>query len=274
MAKLRLRVELNKGRTGVPLDKFAHVVAELKKFVEELATQVGIPLEKNVWFVHEFSNGSGYFTNELAAVAEAEKRERFNGFMRSLTALPESGDSLSLELPPSIISQFAKVTDPLDYDEPIGFGIYDSDHQIEPTWLHANKLNVATVLGNIDFEARYYGSVLGTIHSLNKGSSPPFINVRDLINGELVKCVYVPKEHYSKITKLLQKEDALVYVHGLVTVNLVSKSIDHIDSDRFEIAPEYREGDLEAFIGSAPRLTGNLTTRQYITKIRNDGGRN
>ena len=274
MAKLRLRVELNKGRTGVPLDKFAHIVTELKKLVEQLGAQAGIPPEKNVWFAHEFANGSGYYTNELAAVAEVEKRERFNGYMRGLTEMSNAVEQSVNDIPPALVEQFRKVTEQLDYDEPIGFGVYDSDLQTDPTWLHASKLSVSAALGDIEFEAKYYGSVLGTIHSLNKGSSPPFLNVRDLVSGELVKCVYTPREHYAAITKLLQKEDSLVYVHGLVTVSLVTKRIEHIDSDRFEVAPEYRDRDLNSFVGSFPSITGGLTTKQYIAKIRSDGRRN
>lgn len=273
MAKLRLRVELNKGREGVPLNKFAHVVLELKKLVEDLGTQVGISPEKNVWFAHDFANGSGYFTNELAAVAEVEKLGRFNYFMRSLTDLTQDNGVLAPDLPASLIEQFFRVTEPLDYDEPIGFGVFDSDQQSEPTWLHVNKLRVAAARENTEFEATYYGTVLGTIHSWHKGSVPPFLNIRDLVSGELVKCTYTPGKHYSTITKLHQKEDSLIYVHGLVTVSLNNRSIDHIESDRFEVAPEYHDGDLKAFIGAVPNLTGGITTLQYINKIRNDAGR-
>lgn len=270
MAKLRLRVELNKGRTGVPLDKFAHVVLELKKLVEQLGEEIGLPADKNKWFAHEFADGSGYFTNELAAIAEIEKRVSFNSYVRSLAALSGDNKPDQSRIPASLIEQFRRVVDPLDFDEPIGFGIYESDRQEQPVWLHATKLSIISALENVEFESRYYGTVLGLVHSLYKGSSPPFLNVRDVVSGELVKCLYKPKDHYGAIAKLLQKEDALVYVHGLVTVDLVRKCIDHIDSDHFEIAPEYRDGDLEAFIGCAPKITSEMSTKQYITKIRSD----
>ena len=273
MAKLRLRVELNKGRNGVPLDKFAHVVVELKKFVEQLGTEIGLPADKNIWFAHEFSNGSGYYTSELAAVAEAGKRERFNGYVQSLTALSEDKTASVSEIPAILIDQFGKITGALDYDEPIGFGIYESDDQSEPTWLHANKLRFISALDSVEFESSYYGSILGTVHALFKGSSPPFLQVRDLVTGELIKCFYKPGDHYGAVAKLLQKEDALVYVHGIVTVSLVKKCIDHVDADHFEVAPEYRVGDINAFIGSVPKLTGDLSTRQYIAIIRGDGKR-
>lgn len=271
MAKLRLRVELNKGRTGVPLDKFAHVVVELKKLVEKLGEEVGLSVDKNKWFAHEFANGSGYFTNELAAVTGAEKRTKFNSFVKSLTALSGDNKPNQAYISPSLVEQFRRVADPLDFDEPIGFGIYDSDTQDQPTWLHATKLSIVAALEDVEFESRYYGTVFGAVHSLYKGSSPPFLNVRDIVSGELVKCLYKPKEHYGAIAKLLQKEDALVYVHGFVMVDLIRMCIDHIDSDHFEVAPEYHEGDLDAFMGCAPQLIGRLGTKQYITKIRDNG---
>jgi hypothetical protein len=36
----------------------------------------------------------------------------------------------------------------------------------------------------------------------------------------------------------------------------------------FKVLPEYREGDLEKFIGCAPDFTGDLTTEEYIDEIR------
>ena len=271
MAKLRLRVELNKGRTGVPLEKFANVVGELKKFVEQLAREVGIPADKNEWFAHEFANGSGYFTSELAAVIETEKRALFNSHVRFLAELSSENKLDRAHVPLSLVEQFRKISDPLDFDEPIGFGIYESDAQDQPTWLQATKLSLASALDDVEFQSRYYGTVFGSVHSLHKGSAPAFLNVRDVVSGELIKCFYKPSDHYSAIAKLLQKDDALVYVHGLVTVDLVRKCIDHIDSDHFEVAPEYRPGDLDALIGAAPNFTGRMTTKQFIKKIRDDG---
>ena len=39
----------------------------------------------------------------------------------------------------------------------------------------------------------------------------------------------------------------------------------------FKVLPEYREGDLEAFIGCDPNFTGKLSTEEYIDKIRGAG---
>jgi hypothetical protein len=36
----------------------------------------------------------------------------------------------------------------------------------------------------------------------------------------------------------------------------------------FKVLPEYREGDLAKFIGCAPNATGDLTTEEFIDKIR------
>ena len=35
---------------------------------------------------------------------------------------------------------------------------------------------------------------------------------------------------------------------------------------------DYREGDLDAFLGCAPRLTGDLSTEEFIEKIRGKAG--
>jgi len=36
----------------------------------------------------------------------------------------------------------------------------------------------------------------------------------------------------------------------------------------FQVLPEYREGDLEKFIGCDPNFTGGLSTEEYIDRIR------
>ena len=40
----------------------------------------------------------------------------------------------------------------------------------------------------------------------------------------------------------------------------------------FQVLPEYREGDLEKFIGCDPNFTGGLTTEEYIDRIRGREG--
>lgn len=162
----------------------------------------------------------------------------------------------------------------LDIGEPISFGLFKSDEEKEPSeWLPATKLGAQTAFESLETESSYVGSILGSIHSLNKGSSPPFLTVRDIVSGELIKCYYT-KGQYPSVARILQKEDALVYVRGIITVSLVKSRIDHLDADLFEAAPEYKDGDIAAFIGSFPGITGGLTTKQYISKIRSDVGRN
>ena len=41
MARLRIRIELNRGGVGVPLRKFANLVDEAKKFLRLLAEDIG-----------------------------------------------------------------------------------------------------------------------------------------------------------------------------------------------------------------------------------------
>lgn len=38
----------------------------------------------------------------------------------------------------------------------------------------------------------------------------------------------------------------------------------------FKVLPEYREGDVDKFVGCAPDFTGGLTTEEYIDKIRGE----
>ena len=269
MAKIRIRIELNKGRVGVPLDKLAAISAVLEDFLRVVAEDIGIPKERNLWLAKDFANGSAIFTAEMGALAEVERATRFNQTIEAVSNLGGAGAARAAYLSREVLSQYTKLAAPLAIDEQIGFGIFDSDEVVEPRWVYGAKINAVQALPDAQEEsATYYGSILGSIHLLNKGHEPPFFQVRELVSGDLVKVEYRPSD-YKHVAALLQDNNALVYVYGTIIYSRPKRAIEQMNGDRYEPAPTFTDEDYAKFFGCAPKLGGNKTGAELIRKSRN-----
>src|SRR6185369_2445804 len=120
MARLRIRIELNRGGVGVPLHKLASVVDESQKFFRMLAEDVSIG--KGEWLGFDFDHESLNFTAEYVGHVTAEQVQSFYAAFDGTTSLRRA-----------TISQFASITEAIGEDELIGFGIYQGDELAEPT---------------------------------------------------------------------------------------------------------------------------------------------
>ena len=121
MARLRIRIELNRGGVGVPLHKLASVVDEAQKFFYLLTEDVQIDQSKGEWLGFDFGNESLNFTAEFVGPVTAEQVAAFHAAFDGTTSLRRA-----------TISQFARITDAIEQDELIGFGLYLSDEGSEP----------------------------------------------------------------------------------------------------------------------------------------------
>ena len=121
MARLRIRVELNRGGVGVPLHKLASVVHESESFFQMLAEDVHIQKERGEWLAFDFDHESLNFTAEFVGPVTTEQVGAFaNAF----------GGSTSLRR--ATIAQFTRIADAIGEDELIGFGLYHNDQEMEP----------------------------------------------------------------------------------------------------------------------------------------------
>src|SRR5882724_5494293 len=129
MARLRIRMELNRGGVGVPLHKLASVVDEAQKFFRMLGEDCHIEKHAGEWLGMDFDNKSLNFTAEyIGAVEPAQIRQFYAAF-----------DGVTL-LRRATIAQFARIADAIDEDELIGFGLYQSDQESEPSeWRSLSK---------------------------------------------------------------------------------------------------------------------------------------
>jgi len=122
MSRLRIRIELNRGGVGVPLHKLASVVEEAQKFFHMLTEDVQIDQAKGEWLGFDFGNESLNFTAEFVGPVTADQVAAFHAAFDGTTSLRRA-----------TISQFARITDAIEQDELIGFGLYLNDEGNEPT---------------------------------------------------------------------------------------------------------------------------------------------
>ncbi len=122
MARLRVRIELNRRMVGVPLEKMASVVQETHKFFHLLSEDVHIQSDRGEWMASDFDAESLNFTAEYAGAVSTEQAHAFGAAFAGATSLRKT-----------TIAQFTRIADFLGEDELVGFGLYQSDQEIEPT---------------------------------------------------------------------------------------------------------------------------------------------
>lgn len=122
MARLRIRIELNRRVAGVPLDKMASVVEETRKFFYLLSKDVQIDPDRGQWLASDFDAESLNFTAEFAGPVSAEQVQAFGAAFGGATSLRKT-----------TIAQFTRIADFLGEDELVGFGFYPSDQETEPS---------------------------------------------------------------------------------------------------------------------------------------------
>ena len=87
MARLRVRIELNRRMAGVPLDKMASVVEETRKFFYLLSEDVQIQADRGEWLASDFDAESLNFTAEYAGPVSAEQAHAFGAAFAGATSL-------------------------------------------------------------------------------------------------------------------------------------------------------------------------------------------
>ncbi len=123
MSRLRVRIELNRGGVGVPLDKLASVVQQAQAFFRMLGDDVHIDQSQGEWLGFDFDHESLNFTAEFVGPVTAEQVGAFHSAFDGTTGLRRA-----------TIAQFARIADAIEEDEVIGFGLYLNEDDDPAEW--------------------------------------------------------------------------------------------------------------------------------------------
>lgn len=262
MDSLRIKITLNKGRHGIAVEKLADIAKEAERFLECFSADM--QLGKGDWIAEKFRNGSVIF--DLVYAGEAENA----ALQTSVKALKHMADpktkveDLGFGLSKTTFLQFARMASPIETDDAIGIGIYNS--RPRPKNYTLSKQRAIQIEKQIMQRVEQYGSVQGTITALFKGEKSTLWIVEKLTNRRIV-CTYAP-HLYKKIYTLLEDRDSLVNAEGWMTI--INGEIEKLAIKTIDILEAYRDGDLEKLFGSDPDFTGDLTTEEYIDEIRRE----
>jgi hypothetical protein len=251
------------------MDKLATIAAETALFLRMVIQDVDRSIV-GTWIAKDFDNDSVDFTAQYMGNVSAEQvmecRHALADTMTNFLQLEGSKVSRATRL------QYAKIAKPIDPDETVHFGLLDESEQKKPSEWHILSKEVAneieqrlTLSDRIEFE----GSLQGKIHSFFKEAERPHFRLRELYSDDLITCYY-NREKYDDVARALQKRETVIHVGGWVVASRTSRKILWMIVSRIEEAEEYREGDLDKFIGCAPNATGDLTTEEFLYHIRNE----
>jgi len=123
MSRLRVRIELNRGGVGVPLEKLASVVQQAQSFFRMLGDDVHIDQNQGEWLGFDFDHESLNFTAEFVGPVTQEQVAAFHSAFDGTTGLRRA-----------TIAQFARIADAIEEDEVIGFGLYLNEGEDPGEW--------------------------------------------------------------------------------------------------------------------------------------------
>jgi hypothetical protein len=261
MAELRLKIELNKGRHGIPIERLAKVAEEAEKFFEMFSND--IHLGKGEWIAHNFKNGSlGYDVSYVGEAPDSIVRVGQKA-IDQLTNPKTTPDDLGFGVRRETLLQLARMASHIDADDFVSIGLYNG--RPEPKMRELSKQRYLEIEKQINQTTVQYGGMQGLITTLFKESN--ILWIRELASGDRVSCKF-PPHMYNKIWKLLKAKDAIVNVEGWITQK--KGVIDHLKIETVDESAEYKEGDLEKFFGADPNFTGGRDVNEYIDDLRGE----
>jgi hypothetical protein len=268
MARMRIKYELNPGGVGVRLDKLAKISEEFEKFLRSLAEDAGAKVAIGEWLAKDFYDGSFGSQVEYVRNVEPHVAIKFNEGIRFFSRFRNG--HLSSAYSPTTIKQFIEVGDVIDTAEKIRIGVFDNVEEDggEPHWEEITKLVTRNVDAVFHESYRYDGALQGKIGTWYKDSN--YFNLRDLASGLLIKCFY-PSEMYEHIYALYDDKDAVVNLSGMIVAD---RGTGQVNEMRVTWAKSYAplsDHEFNKLFGLAPDLTGDLTTQEYIDRIRSNG---
>jgi hypothetical protein len=260
MSAITLKIELNKGRRGIVVQKLAKIAEETEKFLESFAEDVN--LSKTEWLADNFENKSVDFEVHYAGIAEPSVIEFGQKALAHIINPETTLETLSFGISQKTFLHFALMAHPLDLDDYIGIGTRNGDNRF-----HMEKLTKERAL-KIEQEANRpieeYAGFQGVITALFKENNSCWL--KDYLTGNRVVCEY-PSNIYPTIWKLLERRDALVNVEGWY---MVKGNESRLKIEDIRELPSYQEGDIDKFFGCDKDFTGNKTTEQFLDELRED----
>lgn len=266
MAKLKIRVELNKGREGMPLEKLIARAEHLVGFLSNLAKDLGLGGAQPVWLAEEFDNGSVDFDCRLDSELDEVLVEKGCSALDHYFGGTPLDPLIALKIRPGTKAQFRKLTSSLDLDERIFVSVYGKGSGELGPWRELTASTATSSDLETELGRSYHGEIQGVVAALFKESAY-HLWVRELSTDRRIKCFF-KKELYTEAIRALNDPESVVFIDGEVTEDSETGEINVIHADHIRPAPAFSSELYQSLLGAIPDYTGNLSTLEHIEAFR------
>jgi hypothetical protein len=266
MAQIKVRIELNKGRTGAPLDKLGDVARQFDRFLRSLAADLKLPPKPNGWLAVAFRNGSISWDAALQEEVTESQVNSFNQALEFVTDFDPDSESTNGLVSDASLLQFAKLGECIDPDEVIGIGVYAGGRS-KLKWRRIEYRRASRIRRAIEEPIASYGSLQGLLHAVILEGVRPYFAVHELGAEKLVKCYY-EQRLYDDVIGALARRNAVIHATGDMKLDRASRSIGEMEVERIDKVDSLSDEEFRSFFGMAPNLTGEMSTSDYIREYR------
>lgn len=269
MADLRIKIELNKGRKGIPLDKLAAITERTMRLLNMVAHDLGFSSPQHAWLAENFENGSVDFDCRFAGTLDEATLRFAQRALCTVFANDYTDPEMSVRIRPETRRQYARVAQPIDPDEVIGFGVYSNGERTPHQWFQLTRKLADVIEEPLQTSRESFGEVQGIVHAFFKETDRPYLKIRELSTQQLVNC-YFPPTLYRGAVEVMADPDAVVFVEGWVKEDAESGFATEIEVTDFRLAPEFSAEVYRATLGSLPDYTGSLSTAEFLEGVRHE----
>jgi len=262
--KIQVTIKGEPKRAGVQFQELLRVGGEAYKFLRLLAVDLSLDLKAEDWIALPPSRGSYVLNLRCDSPVPVTRARSYRAKIERISKYRPKRSKVPQKVSRETMIQFAKVGEQLGSGESVKIGASVRGEKRPKTATHElSRDRSLAILEEMEQTLHYHGSVQGTVHNITLGASPPYLHLRELSSQKLVKCIYKP-EHYRRIIKLLGTPSHVLIVSGEIAASREPRAIESLEIDRIEEAHEITDEEFERLFGSAPDLTGDLSTDEFL----------
>jgi hypothetical protein len=257
MARIKLRIVLNKGRQGAPLAKLGRISEQAEKFLLALAADCNVQTRSGEWLAVNFKNGSVEYDAEFQGDVDAGIAQVFAKKIEFLADFDPENDGLNGVVSERAAIEYARIGGIIDPDENIGIGIYFPRAR-KPKWRNITYSKLTSISRQLESPMPAYGAIQGILHSWLMGVQNPNFQLRELSSQSLVR-VFYSALLYSDVAQAVQERTTVLVVSGNIQYDRVSKLPIELKAARIERMPALSSAQFEKFFGSAPQYSHDFS---------------
>lgn len=264
MDHLKFRVELNKGKPGISLQKLENVAKNMLVFLSDFSKDIGIERYHKDWFATNFENNSVDFDVANFNVRDQETINKSRHSLRKYFSGELMNESDG-DFKPETYENFSNILNTISEEEEIRFGVYDNGSEIPSEWYNHRGINKPK---KIKKNFVYLGEIQGTSYSFIKGKQPYEMTIKDSIYNHSIKCTFDRSLYEKAAETFFNKDGSFVFISGKIYENIETSKIEKIEATDFTLAPKFNKELYDRNIGHHPNLTGDKNTQEYMDEIR------